>query len=298
MPARGEPLEESVLLVESIRKNAGAFAAAPIVVLLPDTQEEINTQISAACQALGAKCLTFPITAEALQFPYAAKVAAAAAAEEYAAHKTRLMIWLDSDTVFVREPKEFHLHPTKSLGYRPVMLQNIGLAPDAALDEFWQFIYTGCGTPAERIFPLFTTMDTTPIRAQFNAGLLVVRPERQLLRRWQENFTRLYREPVLTDFYKQHVRYAVFVHQAVLAATLLSELTIAEMQDLGPRLNFPIFLAPEHPHGTRPVALNDVVSFRYDHFDYFKNPSWKQAVPIHPPLLQWLEGVFEAKAID
>ena len=130
------------------------------------------------------------------EFPFAVKVFAAAAAESLARGQADYLAWMDSDSIVVSEPKALLLSDGKDLGYRPVDHTLIGSPYDAPIDRFWESIYRHCGVPESRgfPFPMVTSVDERRIRPYFNAGLLVVRPERGLLQSWRERFHRLYGE--------------------------------------------------------------------------------------------------------
>lgn len=78
--------------------------------------------------------------------------------------------------------------------------------------------------------------------------------------------------------------YHIFVHQAILAGTLLSGLKKDEMQDLGPRINHPLFL-----EGITELA-REAVTIRYDEFKFFEQPGWEDKVLLKEPVKKWLSA--------
>jgi hypothetical protein len=287
MPAYRGAEVESLMLAHSIRAFAGELRNNPIWVLIPQSVETLSTPTRRELLALDAQLIPFDVERETLEFWFGGKVIASAAAESLA--QTDLLVWMDSDTLVLNEPTEFRLDAGKHLGCRPVMLKNISSPYDEPLNRFWELVYRGCNTPPERIFPLTTTVDGVRIRAQFNAGLSVVRPEHGLLRAWCDNFLRLYREPQWDEFYKQHILYRIFIHQAILAATILAQLSQSEIQDFSDRVNYPMFLHNKYPVDRRSNTLNEVVTCRYDEFSFFEERDWRNILAIEEPLGQWLE---------
>jgi len=75
----GATEREAVLLVRSIRASGGALAGGAIWALTPDT-EALTGETREVLRALGVELLSFAIDAAALDFPFAAKAHAAAAA--------------------------------------------------------------------------------------------------------------------------------------------------------------------------------------------------------------------------
>jgi hypothetical protein len=132
------------------------------------------------------------------------------------------------------------------------------------------------------------SVDENVIRPYFNAGFLDVRPERGLLRAWRDNFERLYLQDDFKTFYQKDDLYAIFVHQAVLAGTLLNKLERQELYEFHHHVNYPLHMHDDYPASRRPVYVNDLVSLRYEQI--FQKPDWKDRIPLKPPLTAWLEA--------
>jgi len=293
MPALGSPAQETVLLVQSIRRFAGALASAPVWVMNPvgdgsTSVSSLGENERRQLEAGGAVVRDFTGGQEAWGFPFAAKVYAAAEAEEAAAREADILVWMDSDTLVVDDPVELLLPPGKGLGFVPVMLALIGSRHDQPVDAFWTWMYESCGTPTGEVWPVRTVVDGVGIRAYINAGLMAVRSERTLLRRWRDNFSRLYRDPEAEVFYGANVLYRIFFHQAVLAATALSVLSLEEVVQLPRTYNYPLHLLDRYPVLARLPRINDAVTCRYDEFAFFQNPDWQANMKVDEPLRSWI----------
>jgi hypothetical protein len=284
MQAYGGDERESLLLARSLRTFGGELANHPLWLMMPQNLEQVSASTLQALEELGVQVHRFEVPEEALKFPYGCKVYAAAAAESHASSQADILIWMDSDTIFANEPSEVILGEDISLGYRPVMLKNISSLYAEPVNAFWDFIYERCVTPSNHIFPMLTTVDEVQIRPQFNAGMMGVRPEKKLLQTWRDNFERIYQQPELTPFYQEHILYRIFVHQSILAATLLTLLHEDEMQDLGLRVNIPMFLE------TEPDIARQAVTLRYDEFRFFEAPGWEKKVVLNESLKNWLQA--------
>jgi len=284
MQAYGGDERESLLLARSLRTFGGELANHPLWLMMPQNLEQVSASALQALEELGVQVHRFEVPEEALKFPYGCKVYAAAAAESHASSQADILIWMDSDTIFANEPSEVILGEDISLGYRPVMLKNISSLYAEPVNAFWDFIYERCVTPSNHIFPMLTTVDEVQIRPQFNAGMMGVRPEKKLLQTWRDNFERIYQQPELTPFYQEHILYRIFVHQSILAATLLTLLHEDEMQDLGLRVNIPMFLE------TEPDIARQAVTLRYDEFRFFEAPGWEKKVVLNESLKNWLQA--------
>lgn len=279
--------EEAALLAASIRTFAGRMSGSPILAMVPDPLDTLSADTYQALQDLDVDIRGFAVDRSALDFPFAAKVYAAAAAEETATRQGRLLVWMDRGSLVVQEPAALLLPSGKALAYRPVDHTLIGSPYDEPLDSFWSLAYQRCGVPVHHIFPMTTSVDRRVLRPYLNAGLLVVRPARGLLRRWRDNFHRLYRRPEFTAFYQQDDLYAIFVHQAILAATVLAALAPRELHELPARVNYPLHMHASYPAAQRPSRLNDLISFRYE--SLVQDGSWRDAIPVDEPLNGWLE---------
>jgi len=283
MQAYGGDERESILLARSLRTFGGALANQPLWLMMPENLEQVSEPTLRALEGLGVQVHRFDVPEDALKFPFGGKVHAAAAAESLASARADVLVWMDSDTVFAGEPAEFLLGENINFGYRPVMLKNISSLFDEPVNAFWSFIYEGCGTPVEKIPPMLTTVDAVRIRPQYNAGIMCLRPQKELLRRWRDHFGKLYQRPELTLYYEKHLLYRIFVHQSILSATLLAMLEPSEMQDLGPRINLPIFLDAE------PELFHKAVTLRYDEFKFFEGPDWEEKVDLGESFQGWLQ---------
>lgn len=266
MPAYGGDERETILWAASIRRHCGD-SSSTILILEPETSPLSETTCRALEQIARVTILPFKLPEDTRNFPYAQKVFAAAQAEAYAADD--LLVWMDSDTLLLASPDEFLLPPGKTIGCCPVQLKNISSLASEPVDAFWQAIYTGCATPPERIFPVAATVDKTSIRAHFNAGLLVVRPQAGLLRAWKQNFERLYQAEQFQPFYAQKPLYRIFTHQAILSATLLACLPESEIHLFSPRYNVPIFLRNRFL-----ITIPHPITCRYDEYAFFQDPAW------------------------
>lgn len=268
MPAYGGDEREARLLARNLIQALEEWNAPrpTILVLHPN-----HTPPPVGFNRLPVRLVPFHLPEAFRAFPFAAKVFASARAEECA--DSDLLVWLDSDSLFLRAPRDFQLPPKISLAACPVHLKNISSPAAEPLDRFWQQVYA-C-TPAKRIFPVVTRVDQLTVRAHFNAGCLVVRCAQRLLSAWKSRFEQEALREVYQAFYEQHPLYRIFIHQAVLSAVLLERLTQDEILLLPEQYNYPVFLQKRFDL-TLPA---DLVSLRYDQFSFFADTSWKSLLP-------------------
>ncbi len=274
----------ALLLAQSLRAFGGSLEGSPVMALIP-TGVLLTPELEAEMLAGQISAVPFALPAPLSGVPLAQRAAGAAQAEVEAQATAELLVWLDSDTLILREPLGLRIAPQARIGCRPVDLRLIGSPWDEAPDPLWKSIYAGCGVEGERVFPVKTTIERQPIRAYFNAGCLVARPEARLLRGWLAGLLSLAGK---AEFRTLSGRERLFFHQAALAGTLLAALGREEIADLPPTVNYPLHLHDLVPADRRPASLRDVESCRYE--SVFDHEDWAVRVPVEADLQVWLEA--------
>lgn len=287
---------ESTIWAESIRKFGGEYALNPIWIFVPQNKENLTAFTRNKLEKLGVTLISYPLDQNTLRFPFAAKVSASSEAEKAAAGKYELLAWMDPDNIIVNDPVDFSLPEDKSLAYRPVHHINIGSPYDQPLDDFWECIYRDCNVLMEQVFPMNPNVEDIDIRPYFNAGHLVVRPEKGLLALWADRFEKIYRKPEYQTFYKNDFRYAVFVHQAVLSGCILSHIKKTELLELSPKYNYTLNLYQQIPEEKRVQKLNDLITVRYDQFN--RPQFWMALIDMDEPLRSWISERFRLRGIN
>jgi hypothetical protein len=283
-----EQLGHALFLTESVRAFAGSRRDAPVWVYVPQALAASEPVLAGRLAALNAEVRTSEAPEDALAFPLSRKVFAAAQAESAAADRSEVLAWMDEDTIVLQEPRDFALPRGVCLAYRPVMHQRIGSLYDEPVDDFWSRVYEKLSVPETAVFPMVAPADGKKLRAYFNAGLLVVRPERGILRRWARDFPVLYRDTVFAGMCRQDRFKALFLHQAALAGAILSDVKRGEMRELSLQYNFPIFFAEMYGARRQFDSITDVVTLRYD--VYFRDPApdWTLKLKGPPETVAWL----------
>ncbi|MFX1512031.1 MAG: hypothetical protein ACFFCQ_05560 [Promethearchaeota archaeon] len=273
---------KALILAKSIRKFAGTLSNSPIWVLIPDTDYKIPTKMKEQLRPLDVQLIPFSVNQKVLKFPFAGVVFAAATVESLAMEKSELLAWLGTDTIVINEPKDMLLSEHKNLGYRPVHHTLVGSIYEESIDPFWELVYQMCNVPEEKIFPMKTHVDGKILRPYFNAGFLIVRPEKGLLQSWWDRFKELYRNPAFKRFYQKNRLYSIFIHQVVLTGIILSKMQKEELQELPFTYNYPLHLFDESPSEYRPQTINDLITAR------FEEPETFNKIPLHEPLKSWI----------
>ncbi|UCE13402.1 MAG: hypothetical protein JSV04_14615 [Candidatus Heimdallarchaeota archaeon] len=281
---------EALILAASIRKFGGRLSDTPIWVLIPEANKDILTlDVEEQLIFLDVKIIPFPDDSEVRKFPFARYVYAAATAESLSNEKTEILAWMCSDTIVIREPQHFLLEMGKNIGYRPVhhLVKSptfkSGSIYEEPIDPFWELVYSECNVPESKIFPMKTHVDHYILRAYFNAGLVVIRPEMLLLQSWWKKFKELYNEPSFKEFFEKDDLYSIFFHQAVLTGVILSTVEEFELLELPFSYNYPLNLFFETPVEYHPREVNDLITARYEDISVLK------AIPFRDPFQSWIK---------
>ncbi len=272
---------KDLILAASIRKFGKSLSDYPIWVLIPKIGANFNKEIRNLFLSLDVEIIPFSTKNEP-QFPFINYVLAAANAELLAKKKGLLLAWLGSNTIIFNEPQQFILDDDKNLGYRPVHHTNIGSFYDEPIDPFWDLVYQNCKVSKEQIFPMKTHVDHNKIRPYFNAGCLIVRPEKGILQSWWKSYKELYHKKYFKDYYNKNYLYAIFIHQAVLSGVILSTIERNELFELPFDYNYPLNLYYNCPFVYRAKNINELKTVRYE------DPEELKTLPIQDPLRSWL----------
>ena len=276
----------AILLVESIRAFSGSLCHFPVWLLTPKDGTDLSTTFRDKLHALDVTLVPFDIDRNVAEFPFTNHARGAALAELKASNRTDLLAWLSPNTIVLREPGDFILQEGKCLGYRPVHHTLIGSLYDQPLNPFWRSIYQFCQVPDDRVFPMSTHVDNETLRPYFNAGCLITRPKKHLLRNWCDAFLKIYREPPFPELYLQDKRYEIFLHQALLSGVILSTLETDEIIELPTTYNYPLHLFEEDVTDKRPSSLDELVTIRHEGF--YEDPEWFKKMPATESLKKWI----------
>lgn len=283
-----EQLRHVCLLVESIREFAGRFAEAPVLIYLPTSFDNREVELIDKLDALAASTRECDIPAETAWYYFAGKTHAAGVAESEAAGLFETLVWLDEDTVILREPQELSLPAGIKFGYRPVMHNRSGTLFGEPPTPFWAQVYEVLEIDPATLFAMTTPADREQINAYFNAGLLAVRPERGILHGWGESFKQLCADPTVAAMCRAVEVHRIFLHQTALVGAVFGRLNRAQMIELPESYNYPIFFKQQYGALEEFDDLSEVVTLRYDL--YFRNPEpeWADKLKGQAKKLAWL----------
>jgi len=261
--------EKARLLVRSIRRFAGAHRDAPIHTFAPRAGRAVGEATRAFFAAYGVTHHDELLNADFDDYAIGNKIFAAARAEEIA--REDVVVFVDTDTVILAEPRELELRGGADIGVRPVEFHRWGERDSEEYrrthhlrvssagdgdrgDDYWLRMYDLLGVRARPFVE--TSCDRVRIRAYANSGLVAARRDAGLFGQWKRDFLALAaagHRPANGDMH--------YMDQLSLAATLARAWTRARILD--GRYNYPIVGRPLLAEPLRSARLDELVHVHY-----------------------------------
>jgi len=181
--------QQTLLLFDSIRRYAGRLSDSSLYAFSPRAGHAIANETRRRLDEQGVTYVDKILNTECAEYGSANRVAAAAYIESTSAHE--LLVILDSDTIFLREPAELVLASDIEVAVRPVDIKGMSTSgPTDSCDRYWQDLCRCCGVDYDEIPWRESFVDHERIKANYNGGLVVVRRSAGVLRRWSDFFFR------------------------------------------------------------------------------------------------------------
>ncbi len=284
--------KEALLLCKSIRKFGGKLSESKIF-LFKYNDKKISNYVLDGLKKLNAEIFNVDVNKEMKNFPLASKVAAAKRAEEISLKKKiNNLIWLDSDTIILDFPSEFILNNDESVAYVPVHHKLIGNNYDKRVDNFWKELFKRIAVDEGNLFEMETADGKDKIYPYFNAGHLSVNPRDKIFKKWYYNFIYNYRDNYFIKYYNRDFKYAIFFHQAILTATILSNYDKNEIKQLSKKYNYPLNLHEQINEENKALQMEDLITVRYDRYEnYFIKKKWGKMIDIKNTLKLWIDMI-------
>jgi hypothetical protein len=276
--------QQATLLCESIRLHAGRYRQAPIVAVSPDPERRPSRGFESFAERHAVEYQAFSLTVECAAYRPANRIFAGA---ERACRSTAdILIVCDSDTLFLREP-DFSLDGM-DVAVRPVDVK--GICPWGADDPFasyWRSLCRLAGVDYERLPCVVPTVEERPVKASYNAGLVVVRRDTGILQKTAELFGRGVRAGLRprtigqervtasTGFVGEIASAYWGTSQAALSLAIWS--STDRVRTLPPTYNVPLHiweaLLAQHPA----LPLHDLI---HVHYHWLGRPGFEAANPL------------------
>jgi hypothetical protein len=292
---------QALLLFESIRRFAGRFSGSAIYALSPRTGHGISSAARRRLDELEVTYIDEILNTECCEYGSANRVAAASYIEETRSHD--ILVILDSDTLFLREPERVMLPPDVDVALRPVDVKGMcTTGPGDAFDAYWRELCRCCGVDYEEVPWTETFVDRQRIKASYNGGLVIVRTRLGIMQRWSRYFFESIRRR-LTPYAKEwQLRSGVSwvdstasklwgSNQAALSLAIWS--STRQVQELSPVYNYPLHQHSALDRERSQAVFPHLVHVHYHWLlgeDHKQNPLFETGGPLSAVQRDWLHA--------
>ena len=264
---------QSLLLYESIRYYGGRFKQCPVYAISPRVGHNISSTTKRRLEQLSIEYLDLELNRDFADYPYGNKTFACAYIEKNRQHN--FLVFLDSDTLFFREPNQLELADKYDVAVRPVSWKTIctSSSTDDPYDSYWRLLCKHCHVDYDSI-PLITTfLQRAVIKACYNSGLVAVRASRGIFSQWQDHFVSSLRqglEPKKGNCWGSD--------QSTLSTAIWG--TTERVQILPPSYNYPIRSLNQQPSC---LKLNNYQNLIHIHYHQMFNDKNLSTNPLFQP---------------
>lgn len=269
------------MLMESLNRFGGFLGECPMCCF--ETDPKLNTQ--KRLEDLKVQVLPLSVPDALKHYLFSDKVYACAHVESMVSTEIKTLIWMDPSLLVIQPPLLYDLDPPYEAAFRPVHIQNIGLAKEDAVNPYWEKIFHTVGV-RDISYSLETFVEEKLLRAYFNTHAFAVNPARGLMQKWRECFEEIVNDHVFQADYCNDQTRQVFLHQAVLSTVLAKYLSLDDIRILPPDYNYPYNLQSQIPEKKRAKTLNDLVSVVTE--DRLLKAGKESDIEILEPLKTWL----------
>ncbi len=178
----------SLLMCETLRLRGGRLADVPVFSFQPRPGPALSSRTRRRFAELNVVHVDAPLNVCLPSFGFANKPHAAVFAETHLPHE--IIVFMDSDMLFLGEPREFLLDPDVEVALTPEVIKLAGTTGDDENAELWDTYerFLGIHGPHQYIE---TLRDRERIRAYYNAGFVIARRRAGLCRLWHDNLLQL-----------------------------------------------------------------------------------------------------------
>ena len=289
------------LLCESIRAHGGCYRDARITAVSPTPDRRPSRDFTVFSERHEVDYLELSLRIECPEYRTTNRIYAAA--ERADRSPAEILIVIDSDTLFLREP-DLRLDGV-DVAVRPVDVKGICTAGEGdPFDAYWRSLCALGGIDDERLPFVMTTVDHQRVRASYNGGLLVVRRGTGILQQAADLFGRSVRAGLRpralgeanilasTGFVGQIASAFWGSSQATLSVAIWS--VTDRVRILEPTYNVPLHiwdeLVAQHPT----LPLGDLV---HVHYHWLCTPDRERAnplldgrLPLSPEIGAWIRS--------
>lgn len=164
---------QTLLAIECLRRFGGRFADAPVLVITPRLGPSLTRDTIARFAELRVTYIREDVGHRYSWFGFTNKALAAMLAEKHAT--TGQIIWMDSDTLIVKEPDMLVLEPDVDFAICAID-KNVGSSgPDDKNERYWRALCDYNKVDIDRLPWITTEFDQQRVRFRLHSGIYVYR---------------------------------------------------------------------------------------------------------------------------
>lgn len=290
----GKTLNSCAMFIKSIRRFGGSMKdTAVLVVHDPASGIDLSPLILPNVETY-----EMTIRPEHRNFFYSPKVHACAAAEEFLSGRTKTLLYFDTEMLALSSFEEILLKDNFDVSFRQVMLLNsVGLPPGQTIDGYWNRIFSDQGVIRESVPTLNAYIDEKEILFYINCEAILVRPEMKIFRMWKEAFVKLLDDKEFIRQFCSDQLHEIFLHQAVLSATILSEIKQNRIQWMSDKLIYSLLLHDRTPERKKIGKASDVPLISYD-IQLCGSLEIANRIPMDEPWYSWVKNTLNSFPLE
>lgn len=282
----GDLERKVILLGESLRRVFANKDDVPIFAVRPRKGREIGKKTMETFNNLGIKYIYKPINVKWRNLAFANQVYGPALIEEQMKDKTEILVYLDADIVCLKMPDKLFLKDKEKVLVVPIDVKDAcGVLYGESFPSNWNFVYDLNSINKNNLWTVVTNVDNSRIYPCFNSGLIAVRPEVGIFRKWKEMLEGSIDKgyfgkfsPISKEFF--------FTDQVFLASAILSLANKDEIVVMNKNYNFPLSYAKRISEEDGVIDLNTITFLHYH--KSFYNLEWVNYVYMNDEIRSWL----------
>jgi hypothetical protein len=252
--------KQAGILVDSIRSFAGAYSNSPVYLVVTGTEPTLGESL----HGRASKVIRLQMDEKYRSFPFADKVFACAQVEEMVEKEADWLVWLNPESLVLKEPALLAASPSIGALVRPVHIKNVGVGETEKADFFWKTIFAAAATQESSVWAVESSVDRQRLKAYFNSGFMGFRPSIGIYRAWKRAFEELLVNENLLARLCPDDAHKIFLHQALMSAITVSKLREEDIQVLPPEYGYPLLLHSSIPPDRRASNLGGLVTVIHD----------------------------------
>ena len=213
---RGILEKYSLLLLRSLRMFGGSFANVPVFAYQPRKHFKISNRTKKELKKLDVILIDEVLNKKYKYYALANKPIVCAHAEENLAYNQ--IVFLDSDTLVLNEPKALLLGKGYDVGLAPVYSKGIGIFDEKDDNfDYWSSLFNIIGSNINGQPTISTLLDDEKILGYWNSAVITSKKSSGLYCKWRDNLFKV------LDVGLKPKSSIYFVEESTVSATILAE---------------------------------------------------------------------------